>query len=129
VFLCDNKEVAQKKVFVIDDDEAIVEALTLCLSDGGYVVEAMQKPIHIVDRIAVFTPDVILLDLFLAGEDGRHIAKALKQDERTAAIPVIMFSAHPAGRAEAEELGVAGFLAKPFALDELFRVLRTHVPQ
>ncbi len=120
---------AQKKVFVIDDDEAIVEALTLCLSDGGYAVEAMHKPVNIVDRIAGYSPDIILLDLFLAGEDGRHIAKALKHDVRTAAIPVIMFSAHPAGKAEAAELGVAGFLAKPFALDELFRVIRTHVSQ
>ncbi|MBI2442309.1 MAG: response regulator [Candidatus Levybacteria bacterium] len=115
------------KIFVIDDDESIVEALTYCLQDQGYIVKAVRKAENIVATVCGFAPNIVLLDLFLSGQDGKQIATELKHDKRTENIPIVMFSAHPSGQQEATNLGIAGYLAKPFDTEELLQIIRTHM--
>lgn len=114
-------------IFVIDDDEAILEALTFCLGDEGYEVKTVRKAENLISTVLQFGADLILLDLFLSGQDGKEIAKELKGEQRTSHIPIIMFSAHPSAHQEAKTLGVAGFLAKPFDTSELFAVIEKHM--
>lgn len=116
-----------KRIFVIDDDESIVEALVYCLEDEGYSVKAVRKAENIVKTISEFAPNLVLLDLFLSGQDGKQIATLLKKDRSTQNIPIVMFSAHPSGEQEARGLGIAGYIAKPFDTAELFRVIKTHI--
>lgn len=115
------------KIFVIDDDESILEALAYCLEDEGYTVMAVRKAENIVKTIREFGPNLVLLDLFLSGQDGKQIAALLKKDRDTQQIPIIMFSAHPSGAQEARSLGIAGYIAKPFDTAELFSLIKTHM--
>lgn len=64
-------------------------------------------------------PDVIILDILLKQEDGCKIAKELKENPKTSAIPIIMISALPGGKKMSEEAGADAFLAKPFEANEL----------
>jgi len=117
------------KIFIVDDDESIVEALVYCLEDEGYTVKAVRKTENIVKTISEFAPSLVLLDLFLSGQDGKQIAAMLKKDRSTQNIPIVMFSAHPSGEQEARGLGIAGYLAKPFDTADLFKVINTHMLQ
>jgi len=68
-------------------------------------------------------PDVVLLDLDLARGDGRDLLAELKDDERTAGIPIVALSQDEADAERATELGVHAFATKPLTSDEFMRVV------
>jgi CheY-like chemotaxis protein len=68
-------------------------------------------------------PDVVLLDLDLAEGDGRGLLAELKEDERTAGIPIVALSENEGDAARATELGVHAFALKPLSADEFLRVV------
>lgn len=115
------------KVLVIDDDESILDAITLVLEDAGYDVQGTFKGKDAFRKVAEFHPDVILLDLLMSGHDGRHICKKLKRNPVTKSIPIIMISAHPTAERGAVECGADDFLAKPFDTDILLGKIKKHL--
>ena len=75
--------------------------------------------------------DVVLMDLHMPVLDGLAAVRALRRDARTAALPVVAFSAAPLEheRALARAAGMNGFLAKPMQPEELVQLLSGWVPQ
>jgi CheY-like chemotaxis protein len=111
---------SRQTIIVVDDEPDIVFALTLMLGDAGYHVVAMSQADELIRRLRTEkAPDLILLDMLLAGRDGREIVRGLKANPSTRSIPVLMMSAHPRAAQEAANAGADGFLAKPFDLDTL----------
>jgi DNA-binding response OmpR family regulator len=107
-----------KKFFIADDDEAIVDATSMMLEMAGYEVR------HTVNGNSVHLdvmnkPDLVLLDIWMSGVDGRDICRRLKGDPATLDIPVLMISAGRDIMKSALESGANDFLAKPFDMDEL----------
>lgn len=109
----------EKHILVVDDDPDILDFLHDLLELEGYTVAVSAKVDYLEKLQNGGLPDLILLDVFLSGRDGREIVKSLKNQEETRLIPVIMFSAHPSAEATARAAGADDFLAKPFDLDEL----------
>ncbi|HKW22812.1 MAG TPA: response regulator [Ktedonobacterales bacterium] len=111
---------SRKTIIVVDDEPDIEFALTLMLGDAGYHVVAVSQADELIQRLrSEKAPDLILLDMLLAGRDGREIVRGLKADPSTCSIPVVMMSAHPRAAQEAADAGADGFLAKPFELETL----------
>lgn len=109
-----------KRILIVDDDLAILEALELLLLDAGYEVDITTKNGgYIQEIISRHMPDLIILDVLLSGHDGRDICRRLKGGEETRHIPVIMLSAHPTARETSLRAGADDFLAKPFNIEEL----------
>jgi DNA-binding response OmpR family regulator len=115
-----------KKIFVIDDEPDILDAVKIVLEDEGFHVETSIKGDEIETRSADF-PDLILLDVLLSGKDGRDIAKKLKNQEHTKHIPIIMMSAHPTAKQGIKEYLADDFIAKPFEIDYLLEKIRAYV--
>lgn len=115
-----------KKVLVVDDDESILDAISMILEDEGYLVEVIFKGDEVFEKVKVFQPDLILLDVLLSGRDGREICKALKKDPVSSSIPVILISAHPHAERSVDECGADGFLAKPFETQDLLAIVATN---
>lgn len=117
-----------KKIWVIDDDEGILEVVNIILTSAGYQVktslngQCFQNINKNGDR-----PDLILLDVLLSGEDGRDICKRLKSQEKTKDIPIIMLSAHSSAAKIKDLCGAEAFLAKPFDVDELIDMVDEYV--
>ena|SRR5258708_2290308 len=116
-----------KRILVVDDDESILDAVSLILEEAGYSVETTCKAEEIYEKIATYHPDGILLDVLMSGNDGRDICKNLKQDPTTKYIPIIMISAHPSAKEGVLECGADDFLAKPFETDELLKKVEKHL--
>jgi DNA-binding response OmpR family regulator len=108
-----------KRILVVDDDEGILDAISMFLAEEGYTVSTTPKGEETYKKIDEFHPDVILLDVLMSGSDGRDICRKLKRDEKTRKIPVIMISAHPSAAKSVFEFGADDFLAKPFETEEL----------
>lgn len=110
-----------KKILVIDDDVAITEAIQMTLESENYHVKALTNIDQITTTITTYNPDVILLDLLIAGakQNGKELALELKKSPKTKHIPIVMLSAHPLAEKSAQESSADGFIAKPFDIDVL----------
>lgn len=111
---------------IADDDPAIVEALVLMLEDAGYETEKTVDGKAVQD-IKEHFPDLILLDIWMSGMDGRDICKYLKSQDNTKHIPIIMISANKDAEDIAKKAGADGFVAKPFEMEDLLSEIKTHI--
>jgi DNA-binding response OmpR family regulator len=108
----------KKKIIISDDDEAIVTVLTMMLEDAGYEVRSIANG-NTVQMVGDYLPDLLLLDIWMTGIDGRDVCKYLKSQKRTKHIPVIMISANQNTEKIASEAGANDFITKPFDMDEM----------
>lgn len=105
------------KVLVVDDDEDLRRILRLSLTRvGGMAVCEAESVEEGLAAARTHVPDVVLLDVMLAGSDGPALLHALRADDTTRHIPVVFLTAEtrPAEVARLQALGTAGLIAKPF---------------
>ncbi|HXZ89190.1 MAG TPA: response regulator [Candidatus Binataceae bacterium] len=117
------------RIMVVDDDPDTVSILARHLQREGFAaIEAISGAECL--RIAQERPvDIILLDLMMPDMDGFAVCRALKENPRTAEIPVIMITARDDldARAEGIRLGVSDFLAKPVFRRQLASRIRAQL--
>ena len=109
----------RKKVLVIDDNQGILFAMQQALELKQYDVR-ISETFTGVEHIQDTAPDLIYLDISLVGQDGREVTKALKSDERTRHIPIIILTAYPNADELTKEAGANDYLSKPFELTDLW---------
>ncbi len=117
----------RKKVLVCDDDQGILEVLTVILEAEGFKVYVLNHGKGIQKRIKEFNPDLILLDIMMPGIDGREITKILKREKETVGIPIIILSALSNEAKIAYDIGADDFLAKPFDINDLTAKVRKYL--
>jgi len=115
-----------KKILIVEDDLAIVDSIQLLLESEGYNVHAITDADK-VTSIKDICPDVILLDIWMSGQDGRNTAKYLKSQNETKTIPIIMVSASKDIEKSAKDSGADDFIAKPFDMEALLSKITKHV--
>jgi len=84
-----------KRVYVIDDEQSIVESVSMILEGGGYEVGAQNDDKDVVDNVVAFGADLVIIDVMLPEDTGAgfKMARAFKADERTRSLPLIMLTA------------------------------------
>ena len=84
-----------KKIYIIDDDRDIVESLSIILRANGYEVQAQYNDENAVENVALYNPDLIILDVMFPENSaaGFEIARSLKRNDKLIKIPIIMLSA------------------------------------
>jgi DNA-binding response OmpR family regulator len=112
------EKLKRRKILLADDDPGILDAISMMLEDAGYEVETSVDG-AIVQDMREEVPDLLLLDIWMSGMDGREICKKLKSQKKTKHIPIIIISANRDTDRIAREAGADDFLAKPFEMDEL----------
>jgi DNA-binding response OmpR family regulator len=120
LFLTETMSLKPKKIMIADDDPGIVDAVEMLLEFEGYEVISTVDGSTVLD-MKDNLPDLLLLDIWMSGEDGRDICKRLKQGPLTKNIPVIMVSASRDIEESALEAGADDFLAKPFEMNDLLK--------
>ena len=84
-----------KKVYIIDDDHDIVEAMTIVLEKNGYAVASQYDDEDVEKNVRAQKPDLIILDVMFPEDSsaGFEIARRLKADDSLRQIPILMLSA------------------------------------
>jgi DNA-binding response OmpR family regulator len=108
----------EQTVLVVDDEEAIAEAVRARLQSEGYFVVVAHDGPDAIRAHAEHRPDLVVLDLMLPGMDGIEVCKAI---QRTRWTPVLMLTARTeeADKVAGFAVGADDYLTKPFSLREL----------
>lgn len=116
----------QKKILVVEDEQAIRDMLAFNLGRAGYDVRPVSDGREARAAIADGYPDLIVMDWMLPDVSGLELTRQLKRDLQTKEIPVIMLTA----RAEEDDRvagldgGADDYIVKPFSPRELLARIR-----
>jgi CheY-like chemotaxis protein len=123
--MSEEKESPGRRVLVVEDEPENRLFIGLMLRTEGYdVVEAEDGPTAL-KLLGVSHPDLILLDVMMPGLNGWQVFERIRGDGRWDHVPVVMLTAL-AQRADVEravELGVDGYLTKPFEPADLIHTI------
>lgn len=100
---------------VVDDNRANQLLAAAVLERDGFIVDIAESAASALKSLSEHRPDLILMDIQLADEDGLALTRQLRAQPATASIPVVALTAHAmAGdREEAIAAGCAGYITKP----------------
>lgn len=110
-----------KLITIVDDEEDILELLSVNLKKNGYNVQTYGNASDLFKQINKKIPDLMILDIMLPDMDGYDICKKVKNDPVLKSVPIIMLSAksEETDKIIGLELGADDYVTKPFSPKEL----------
>lgn len=114
------------RVLIIDDDESIALHTELVLHGSGMETKVLTNPLGVLDALDEFSPELILLDLYMPESNGSDVASVIRHRHEYAGIPIVFLSgeADKDKQLSAMELGGDDFLTKPIRPSHLISSVR-----
>ncbi|SDC29592.1 Response regulator receiver domain-containing protein [Candidatus Frackibacter sp. WG11] len=109
------------RILLVEDTKNIILSVKMCLEGAGYEVAVVEDGVTAVDRALRQKPDLVLLDILIPKMNGYLVCEALREDDKTKDIPIVMLSAKAEEKdiKKAMKLGADDYLVKPFEPSEL----------
>ena len=107
-----------KTILVVDDEQDIILALEILLSDEGFEVITAQNGREALERLAERLPDVVIMDVMMPILSGPQTLEKMRSDAEYTQIPVIMMSAVKPS-IDFTRLKVSSFIRKPFEISAM----------
>ncbi len=119
-----------KVILIVEDDPKNLKLLRDLLQVSGYSTIEATDGKQGVDLAKATKPDLILMDIMMPEMDGYMACNALKMDETTRGIPVVLLTgmAYELNKKLAREVGAGGYITKPFDVKELLDVINRFLP-
>ena len=113
-------------IWCVEDDAGIRDIEVYTLTSTGFEARGFADAMSMREALASETPELILLDIMLPGEDGVALLKSLRADPATASIPIIMATAKGLeyDKIQSLDLGADDYLVKPFGMMEMVSRVR-----
>jgi CheY-like chemotaxis protein len=115
------------RILSVEDDVDLQQVVAYVLKKKGWDAVFAYDGKDGLEKALALKPDLILLDMMLPGLNGIEVIKALKENEGTRAIPVIVMTAYPSDAQFLEDavraMGAVEYLAKPVHIDELVKTV------
>ena len=108
-------------IWCVEDDSGIREIEVYTLNSTGFEARGFSDGASFREALETETPDLVLLDVMLPGEDGVSLRRYLRQTPRTLAVPVIMATAKGMeyDKIQSLDMGADDYLVKPFGMMEM----------
>lgn len=116
-------------ILVVDDTVNNLRLLTHILQEQGYVVRAATNGSLALMSIEAELPDLVLLDVHMPGLDGYAVCRKLKENPKTAVIPIIFLSASEDAwdKKQAFLVGGVDYISKPIQVEEVVARVHTQI--
>lgn len=116
-----------KTVLIADDERHVARVVKLSLQQLGCRVKIVESGLAALSTAASERIDLLIVDISMPGLDGFETVRRIKETVRYAELPVIVLtgSGDAGVRLEAESIGIAAFLTKPFSPMQLERQVKT----
>ncbi len=127
---CDTASPENKTlILLVDDIPDNIRVLGIILKNQGYSLAVATNGKEMSETLCHHLPDLILLDIMLPDADGFELCRNLRQDQRTASVPVIFLTAKTAleDKVKGFEAGAVDYITKPFGESEVLARVRTHL--
>ncbi|GHD43288.1 diguanylate cyclase (GGDEF) domain-containing protein [Marinobacter persicus] len=113
------------KVLVLDDSKAQAKYMETVLKKAGMVAHIITDPMDIIRALEAFSPEIIILDMYMPGCTGMEIARVIRQQDKFHSVPIIYLSAEEdvTKQLQAMSLGGDDFLTKPIDPKHLIATL------
>lgn len=118
-----------QKILVIDDDVLLLNAIEFLLNNKGYKTIVISSTEDVFATIEQLQPQLILLDVYLDGEDGRDFCMTLKSNDISKDIPVVILSGDYRVEEHVHQYGAADFILKPFQIADLLQKVEKNIAQ
>ena len=117
------------KIVCVDDSPAILQELNRCLEDELFSVFTISNPVKALMQIVRLKPDLILLDVRMAGINGYELCRLLRNYSLFKNTPIIMVTGNTGiiDRVKARLVGASGYLTKPFTQPDLLKTVFRHL--
>jgi adenylate cyclase len=116
------------RILVVDDTPANVRLLEAILEPAGHTISAATSGPEALDRVATELPDLVLLDVQMAGMNGYEVCRRIRENETTSLLPVVLVTSHDSeARIDGIRAGADDFVTKPFDQQELLLRVRSLV--
>lgn len=118
-----------KKILIVEDEPSLRDNLRTLLELEGYEVVVTADGRQALLAVGQWQPDLVLTDVMMPLLDGYGLIQAMREDPRTAFVPVILLTAR-ADRADVRKgmnLGADDFLVKPCPRDELLQAIQARL--
>ncbi len=107
------------RVLVANDNDELLDCCRLILELGGHVVETVRDGAKAVRFAQTWQPDAMVIDWVMPNMDGPTAIAALRAQEATARLPILLMSGTDGGDVLAAAIGADAFLGKPFRSEQL----------
>lgn len=117
------------RILIADDELSVRQLLELVFLDEGYEVSTVQNGDELVRAAQKIVPDLLLIDLMMPTMDGYEAIRQLRNDTRTAHLPMIIITAKstPNDIVVGFETGADDYICKPFNISELLARVKGHL--
>ena len=126
-----NPRTTQKtyKIISVDDSPTILKEISRYLEDENFTLVTINEPVKAVMSIIRHKPDLILLDLNMAGIDGYELCRIIRNNSLFKNIPIIFVTSNKGiiDKVKARFVGASGYLTKPFTRAELLKMIFMHL--
>ena len=114
-------------ILVADDNAFIRNMLGRLFRQAGYEVEFAINGEELIRKALAQRPALLLTDLEMPLMDGSEAIRQLRNDARTASVPMLLFSARADGAPLAHAAGADDFIVKPFSNQDLLSLITAHL--
>ncbi len=127
------------RILIIEDEPELAHYYSLILSQAGMITEVVTDPMQIMGHLTEFSPDLIIMDLYMPGCNGLELASVIRQINAFVSIPIVFLSIETNIRRQMDAMRLGGdyFLTKPIEPGHLTslvtsrveraRILRSHM--
>ncbi len=117
-------------ILIVEDDTDLGQSIVEYLTDEGFDAKLARDGDQAMRMVDSLSPAVVVLDLMMPRRDGFSVLRELRSDGRITRLPVIVVTAifGLSERLYATELGAAGYITKPFKLEDLLARIKAVLP-
>lgn len=118
-----------QRVLIVDDDRHLAEHYRLVLTTAGMKADVLQQPAAIMEKIAIFRPELVLMDVHMPGFSGPDLAGVIRQHDNWSNLPIAYLSGETDldRQIEAMNRGADDFLIKPISDVQLVAAVRIRI--
>src|SRR3954463_11469236 len=116
-----------RNVLVVDDDPHVRDTISIHLRNAGYDVRTAKDGIEGGYAVLRKRPDLVILDVQMPYMNGFELLAALRADEETSTIPVIMLTTEDDWHERGNTLGANCYVSKPIYADKLLELVAAHI--
>jgi len=113
----------KKKILIVDDDLATLEAVSIIFEEFGYLVKIAETTDHIITEVENFQPDLIIMDVSIPAIGGVEATRLLKSKKVYRNIPVLLITANNDIDLFSKQAHADAYLPKPFDIDKLEKMV------